>query len=417
MGGNLFTILTSTIKSKFASIVAKVRLWTSWSFVKTRIIGGIRDFFVKLMDVRPKNKNDYYTIFGWMVSKKLAYAIIVFVGVISLWYISVTTQVFSKFAMNGGLRTYAYNNVLLRLAKNRVRIKGKSGYLAYEGEVDKGFVTGAGNLYSPSKVLLYSGAFLKNKYEGEGTQYYDDGTMHYTGTFHENLYEGTGKLYRQDGTEEYEGEFMQGLKEGQGVLYDQGNNKLYEGSFASDDIVYSELLGKGVDEIRAKYLGHQTLYESGDFGQGQMVVVLSDIDALYLSESDDSASDEGAKATAVYVLDDRFRSGSAVAKNVNELKSIFGEPFYEGNSNVILPEAVAINMLNSYKYVLNGSVTMDTDMVYSDDIVVNDFDRGYQVYIYSFKRGGLVYSFVGKDKDGYFEFYYITEGSEEEDAA
>ncbi len=417
MGDNLFTILTSTIKSRFASIVAKVRLWTSWSFVKTRIIGGIRDFFVKLMDVRPKHKNDYYTIFGWLVSKKLAYAVIIFVGVISLWYISVTTQVFSRFSLNGGLRTYAYNNVLLRLAKNRVRIKGKSGYLAYEGEVDKGFVTGQGNLYSPAAVLLYSGAFEKNKYEGAGTQYYDDGVMHYTGNFHENLYEGAGKLYRQDGTVEYEGEFMQGMKEGQGVLFDQGNNKLYEGSFASDDIVFSELLGKGADEIRSKYLGRQVLYEGGDFAENQSVIVLEDINALYLAQSDDSASDEGAKAVSVYVMSDEFHSGTVTAKNVNDLKALMGEPFYEGNSNVILPEAVAINRLNASSYAVNGSVTMDTDMVYSDDIIVNDFDRGYQVYIYSFKRGGLVYSFVGEGKDGDFDFYYITDGGGDDSAA
>ena len=115
MGTELFTVLLSSIKSRFATIVSKLRLWTSWNFIRTRIIGGIRDFFLKLMDVRPKHKDDYYTIFGWMVSKKLAYAIIVMVGVVSIWYIGTATKIFSNFGGNGGLRTYNYNSVLLRL--------------------------------------------------------------------------------------------------------------------------------------------------------------------------------------------------------------------------------------------------------------------------------------------------------------
>ncbi|MBQ1880111.1 MAG: hypothetical protein II156_00575, partial [Lachnospiraceae bacterium] len=119
MGDNLFSVLISTIKSRYAAIVSKLRLWLSWNYVRTRVIGGIRDFFFRLLDVRPKNKNDYFTIFGWMVSKRLAYAGIVIVGVLSLWYIGATTKIFSKLTSNGGLRTYSYNSVLLRLAKDK----------------------------------------------------------------------------------------------------------------------------------------------------------------------------------------------------------------------------------------------------------------------------------------------------------
>ena len=96
MGENLFSVLFSTIKSRFAPIVSKLRLWTSWNYVRTRVIGGIRDFFFRLLDVKPKNKNDYFTIFGWMVSKRLAYAVIIIVGVLSIWYIGATSKIYSK---------------------------------------------------------------------------------------------------------------------------------------------------------------------------------------------------------------------------------------------------------------------------------------------------------------------------------
>ncbi len=412
-GGNLFQVLFGTIKSKFASLVSKIKLWTSWSYLRTRITNLIKDFFYKLLDVRPKNKNDYYTMFGWMVSKRLAYFIIVMIGVLSLWYITATTNIFSSIGTTGGLRTYKYNSVLLRLANNKVRIKGRSDYIAYVGDVSKGYVTGQGELYSPNNVLLYSGAFLKNKYEGMGSQYYDSGSIHYIGNFHDNLYEGTGTLYREDGSVEYVGNFFQGMKEGQGKLQDGGNNAIYEGNFSSDEIVYSELLGKDASEIRQMYFGGQVLYEAVDDLGGGDAVYLKDINAICYEVSDGSAADDAPKTQAVYVLSDKFKIGSLAADSVQELNAIFGAPTYEGNSAAIFPEAVAINAVNVGEYAMNGKISMDTTENFSDDIVVNNFDRDYTVYVYTYERGDLIYSFVSNQAGSGFYFYSIMKASGE----
>ncbi len=417
MGDNLFSVLISTVKSRFASIVSKVRLWTSWNYIRTRVIGGIRDFFFRLMDVRPKNKNDYFSVFGWLVSKKLAYAAIIVIGVVSIWYISITSSIFSSLTQTGGLRTYAYNSVLLRLASNKVRITGKSGYVAYEGDVKDGYVTGEGVLYSPDNVLLYSGTFLKNLYEGTGTQYFNSGILHYTGGFHKNLYEGNGILYREDGSEEYDGEFVAGMKEGTGKLYDSGGNTIFEGSFSCDDIVYSSLLGKTAEEVRSMYFGKQVLYEQDpSIGTG-FAVLMKDIGALYYAEGDGSASDDNEKVQSVFVLSKQFRSGMVEADDISDLKQIFGEPVYEGNSAVIMPEAVAINVLNASSMAVSGRVNMNTTETYTDDIIINDFDTTYPVYIYTFNRGNLIYSFVCNMKGGYFDFYEIMESGADDDAA
>ncbi len=412
MGENLFNVLFSTIKSRFAAIVSKLRLWLSWNYVRTRVIGGIRDFFYKLLDVKPKNKSDYFTVFGWMISKRLAYTAIIIIGVLSLWYIGATTKIYDKLTQHGGLRTYSYNSVLLRLAKDKVRIKAKSGYIAYEGDVSKGYVTGQGTLYSPNNIMLYNGAFEKNRYEGEGSQYYDSGALHYTGNFHENLYEGEGKLYREDGTEEYEGTFFAGMKEGHGKLVDGGNNAIYDGNFSADEIVYSELLGKSADEIRAMYFGKQILYEENPDMGSDSVMYLKDINCMYLAQSDGSAADDSSKATQVVVLKDVFRSGTTEASDIQSLKAMLGDPIYEGNSAVILPEAIAINIMNDNRRTINGKVEMDVTEVYSDDIIVNSFDSDYPVYVYSFERGGLVYSFVCRERGGKFEFYEIMDGGD-----
>ncbi|MCR4591203.1 MAG: hypothetical protein K5668_10335 [Lachnospiraceae bacterium] len=417
MGENLFSVLFSTIKSRFAAIVSKVKLWTSWNFIRTRIIGGIRDFFFGLLDVRPKHKNDYFTVFGWMVSKKLAYAAIIIIGVLSIWYIGATSTIFSSLTNTGGLRTYNYDSVLLRLASNRVRIKAKSGYVAYEGAVKDGYVTGDGVLYNPDGVTLYSGTFEKNCYEGNGTQYFDNGVMHYNGEFHENRYQGNGILYREDGTEEYEGGFFGGLKDGEGKLYDSGGNTIFAGSFASDNIVYSSLLGKTAEEVRSMYMGKQVLYEENENIGTDFAVLMNDINALYYASSDGGASDDSEKVQAVYILSDEFRTGEKSADEISELKSIFGEPVYEGNSAVIMPEAVAINILNNSRHTLNGRVKMDTTENYSDDIIINAIDDTYNVYIYTFNKGDLVYSFVCNQKGGHFEFYEIMDSGADDDAA
>ena len=53
MGGNeLLSILIQTVKSKMTGFITKLRLYTSWGFIKTKIVIKIRDFFTNLLAVR-----------------------------------------------------------------------------------------------------------------------------------------------------------------------------------------------------------------------------------------------------------------------------------------------------------------------------------------------------------------------------
>ena len=409
MGQNLFSVLISTIKSRFAPIVTKIRLWTSWNFIRTKITSGVRDFFLKILNIKPKNKDDYYTVFGWMISKRLAYAIIIIIGVLSIWYISASTSLFAKLTEHDGLRTYKYSSVLLRLAEGKVRILGKSGFLAYEGDVSKGYVTGHGTLYSPRAITIYDGEFEKNMFEGTGTEYYDNGSIWYNGTFHRNLFEGSGTLFREDGTRAYEGGFLAGRKDGRGQLFDLGGDVIYDGNFSSDQIIFSELIGKSPEDIRTMYSGKQIMYENGTGnGNGSLAMHLSDIDAVYYAESDGSAADDTVKIRSVCVLSDIFRIGEEEADDAARLTSMLGDPIYEGNSNVTFQEAVSINILNDEARTYKGKVGMDVNAAFTDDIVVNSYDTGYSVYLYTFLRGDLTYTFVCRTKGGNFYFYEIS---------
>lgn len=410
MGNNLIQVLLASIKAKITPLVTKFRQLTSENFIRARLIAKIRQFFVMIFDVRPKNKKDYYEVGGWLVSKKLAYAVVIVVGVLSMIYLVSIRSMYLPQKQEGGIKTYDYDDVMLRFAKGNVRIRGKSGYLAYDGEVEKGSVTGYGNLYGVDGTLLYQGNFSKNKYEGSGTQYYADGTMHYKGNFSDNLYEGTGKLYRENGTLAYDGEFARGMKDGTGKLYAAGDKPVYEGSFSKDQLVYSALLGKSTSEVAQAYSGSRVIYRS----ESDFTVLMPDIQALYVGVTDEENLEEQVMVDSVYVLKDSIMLGDRQCTTINDLKEVFGEIVYEGNSIVTLPEAVAINYLNTKKQTMNGSVELETTDEYTDVMTVDRIQDDYPVYLYSFRKDGLLYTFVCKDKNDTFSFYSIMgeEGAE-----
>lgn len=403
-------MLLASIKAKITPLVTKFRQITSENFIRTRVIAKIREFFVLLFDVRPKNKKDYYEVFGWLISKKLAYAIVVVIGALSMIYLVSIRSMYLPQKQTDGIKTYDYDDVMLRFAKGKVRIRGKSGYLAYEGDVEKGSVTGSGNLYGVDGTLLYQGEFAQNEYEGSGTQYYPDGTMHYKGAFSGNLYEGTGKLYRENGTLSYDGEFARGMKEGTGKLYAAGDKPVYEGSFSKDQLVYSALLGKSTAEVAQAYTGSRVIYRN----DSDFTVLMPDIQALYIGVTDEANLEEQVMVDSVYVLKDSILIGDQECTTIKDLKAAFGEIVYEGNSIVTLPEAVAINYLNTKKQTMNGSVELETTDEYTDVITVNRIQDDYPVYLYSFRKDGLLYTFVCKDKNDTFSFYSIMseEGAE-----
>lgn len=402
MGDNLFRVLLASAKAKITPFVTKVKMWTSWNFIRTRVISKIRDFFTSLLDVRPRHKKDYYSVLGWLVSRRLAMAVVVVIGVLSVYYLySIHSTLIS--ARAEGIKTYGYDSVMLRFANEKVRIKGKSGYLAYEGDVKSGTVTGYGTLYNPAGTVVYQGNFDKNMYQGNGTRYFDSGILMYTGNFQENLFDGNGKLYRENGSLAYEGEFALGKKNGNGKLYDNGSNLVYTGSFSQDELLYSALLGKKVSEVADAYKGKRTLYEDSQ----NFAVVLEDIDAMYTGWGESQTLDDEMAVDRVLVFRDSFPAGGKNLATIEELKNFFGAEDYQGNSEVNMPEAVAINWIADHKGGSLRRVDMELTSEYEDYLIVEDYDVAYTVYIYSFHKDGLIYTFICQDRGENFSFYSI----------
>lgn len=401
--GNLFQILLSAIKAKIVPVWTKIKLWTNISFIRTRIFTVIRHFFTKMLDIRPRDKKDYYHIFGWMVSRRLAVALMLVVGVLSLYYLFVVNPP-SVFSSSGdGIKTYSYNSIPLRFTKGNVRILAKSKYVAYEGEVAKGAANGRGTLYRRDGSTVYEGMFENNKYNGDGRLYFETGQIQYTGSFKDNLPDGQGKEFRENGTLLYEGAFADGVREGAGNLYNEAGRQAFAGNFTGGNLIYSDFLGKSTAEAGEMYMGGRTVYTDGSW----FAVDMADIGAVYFGQQESGTLDESIQIEGVYILEDNFPFGGEQYSSISGLEGLFGRAEYEGNAYLNMPEAACIHILNQSGNAFYGDVEGTWDAVYADAVNVAEFDQEYSVYLYTFEKDGLRYTFYCKDRTGEFSMYLI----------
>lgn len=402
---NLREIIINSLRNRILPLVTRIQLFLSPSYLWGRAGEFIRTFLQRTLNVRPRDKDDYYPMARWLVSKRLAYAIVIFLGVGCLAYLITSKDSLVPGKGNNHIKTYDYNNILLKFAKGQVRIRGKSGYLAYEGEVSDAACNGSGKLMNPKGVVVYQGTFEASKYEGTGKMFYEDGTLHYTGAFHQNQFEGDGKLYRPSGLMEYEGTFSQNMKDGFGTLYDAAGEQVYAGEFSMDEVLYASLLGKTTEEMATTYSGKRKLYVNGV----ERVRVCEDIGAMTEELFDDNSIDSNATVTAVYVLSDSIRIGGRRYEAFEELRAELGEETYIGESYATLPELLVINRLNesSDADVINGPAEITETNKFTEYTEVEGFQEDYVVWLHSYEKDGLVYNFVSSREDDEFVFYYV----------
>lgn len=400
---SLFQGFINAMKARITPLWTKIRLLTNPTYLKGEVLRRLIHYFRKMTDVQPRDKNDYYGFFGWLVSKRLAFLIVVAIGIFSAYYVTFVQPLSSYSAAAGGIKTYSYRSVPLRFTEGKVRILAKSKYIAYEGMVAKGAAEGMGKLFRKDGSMVYEGQFVNSEFHGTGTSYYPTGQVQYSGAFQHNLYTGTGRLYRQNGSLEYDGTFLEGMKEGEGTLYDSGSNKVFTGNFSKDHLLYTDFLGKNTAEAAQVYTGDKTVYTDDE----NFVVAMPDIDALYCGNQSEANLEDTVVIDGVYVTSNEFFFGDRTYTHVAELQQLFGDPIYEGNAYVTMPEAVAIHRMNQTAPALNGDVSGSWDQYLKDAIYVNDYDKSYSIYLYTFVQEDIRYTFFCKDRSGSFEMYLL----------
>lgn len=381
-------MLLSTVRARIMLIWAKLRMWTNPVFLKNKVLAQIRVFFVQLLDVRPRNQKDYYPVFRWLISKRLAFALVVGIGIVSVLYMSSVLPI-GLFTSGTSIPTYGYRSLALKFYSGQVRITARQGYVAYDGQVSGGAANGTGCLYNAEGTPVYEGQFAENRYNGQGTLYYDNGNTHYMGTFSDNLFHGTGSCYRPNGVLEYNGEYVFGVRMGKGTLYDNVGKPVYTGNFANDAIVYQDFLQRPVSEIAQMYTGTSVVYR----GEEENCAYLPDINAIYSVQDGADTLENEWKIERIYVLSGEAALSNGVCANLREVMQALGEPVYYGTVWVNLSEAVASNVLSAQENSPVASVKMNTSQPFTDVYDVSSYDKNAQLYLYSFRQDDLMYHF------------------------
>lgn len=403
MERNIFQVFSNAVKRKVKPILAKVSSFFRPSSVKSRATSAADRAITKSMNFKPKDEHDYYGIGRWLVSKRLAFFCVILVGVIGLYYFLVMSPVNFFDSSSDGIRVYSYKSIPLRFVSGIVKIKSKNGDIAYKGEVSKGMANGSGSLFYPDGTTMYEGGFKNNQYNGEGTEYYASGIAHFAGNFVNNQPDGQCASYRENGSKEYEGDFRNGLPDGTVSYYDSSSNIIYKGSYSQGLLLYTDLVGKGSDEIAKMYTGERIIF----FNDTTYLVVLKDINAVYGGDADQNPLEDTISADSTYVYQNECYISGKACHNINELKNLLGEPVYEGNTYLNMSEVIALKNSPLTNETSAMNIWVETQSEVNDVYEIQDYYREQLAYIYTFNYEGIQYTFYCNDKNGDFMMYLL----------
>lgn len=360
--------------------------------ILARIKTILRKVLDKIFHIRPRDKDDYYSVGRFLVSRRLVSMVIFLMGIVGAYYlIVVRAGVFSGGAND--VKIYNYDSIRLRFADDTVKIRTESGYIGYYGDVSKGKANGKGILYSAKDIMRYSGAFKDSEYCGNGMLYGDNSNLMYSGEFAHNEFQGKGTLYRENGSKEYTGDFDDGKKSGNGKLYDSANNEIYKGNFLGDEINYNELLGKSTTEISDIYTGKRTIYSKDD----EFVVNMEDIDTYYVGNSSTNTLDDEVMVNEIYVKKNECVINGERVDSITDIRNLLGNVGFEGKSYITLKEAVVLDKFTKAE----GSL--------DDAVLVKDYEKNKELYLTMFECDDLQYTFYSTDKSDTFIMYSVEE--------
>ena len=103
---NLRNILIYALRGRILPFFTRLRMLLNPTFLIGRIAEKIRHFMRVLLDVRPRSKDDYYPMARWLVSKRLAYAIVIIVGIICTIYILSSRTALFPGRTDSNIKTY-----------------------------------------------------------------------------------------------------------------------------------------------------------------------------------------------------------------------------------------------------------------------------------------------------------------------
>lgn len=402
---SLFTAVKSAVRKRIYPMWYAIKRYSNPSVLKVKLFVPIRKFLTNILNVKPRSGTDYVPVARYLVSRRLVLAIVILAGVGCAYYI--TTIMPDDLFGASAVSRYRYDSWILKFHTGEVQILAEDGYVAYEGYVEGAYCTGTGSLYDSDGNVVYTGDFDKSAFNGTGTSYYPTGVVKHTGAYVNNLYHGTGQDYYATGILAYTGAYVEGYRTGEGVLNNYAGTQIYQGTFQSDYIVYQNLLGKSSQELDSHYSGNSTVYSSNT----EYVVTMEEIDALYGLADGANSLNETWPVERILVLESEIQIEGQIFTSINALTAYLGQPNYMGTAWVNLEEAVAINTLYEAGREDFGQVSMSGNSVFQEVYTINSYDTAVEVYIYTYLRYGIGYTFyapmAGQDSFGFYALELI----------
>ncbi len=260
---SLFKRITTAVTSPFRKLLTSfmrlfnVNIWTA------KIIKPLTKFVKQALNLKPKSKEEYYTVGRFLVFKKVFLVIVIVACAGIFLYFTMfadpvqTSPTVATPAVTS--ENFDFDDMAVKDYTGVANIISSTGEVVYTGNIESGVVQGTGTLHNRDGIKVYEGEFAENKYEGMGVKYFENGAQQYVGQFSNNLYHGEGNMYYADGVLQYSGMFANGEFAGEGELYNQEGTLLYTGNFLGGDYH-----GTGIS-----YFPDGTKRYEGEFFEGQ----------------------------------------------------------------------------------------------------------------------------------------------------
>ena len=92
----------------------------------------------------------------------------------------------------------------------------------------------------------------------------------------------------------------------------------------------------------------------------------------------------------VYVLNSELIYGQTVISSLDDLTKVMGEPEFQGNTYITLPEAVAVELINQKGNPLNIDTQLETAAVYDEVQTVKSYRTMSEIYLYVYQTDDLI---------------------------
>ena len=396
---HIFETLLLTIRAKGIGFWTTARLLFNPTYWRVTLFSKLRIFFTSLWNVKPRDRLDYYTVYKWMVSKRLAFAIVIVIGIACGYFILMMQPVYGV-SGNDAIHAYDYDSIPLKYKSGVVKILAKDKHVAYVGNVIEGFCEGEGKLYDADNNLIYEGAFANSMFNGQGKLFYPSGSLKFDGTFVDNEFSGAGRHYAPSGTMSYEGSFLHGKEGGLGTKFNSAGNPILKGNFVFGGFAFAELLGKTTEQAAQMYMGKTQVYSI----DAEYCVAMVEAGAVYAVEPAVQKLEDTLVIDRIFVEDSAVYLNGQELNNINDLTKSLGEPYYYGSTWITLPEAVLF--YNSAEKEAVEKPKLNLTETFQDVFTVVGYDKNQEVYIYVYPFEGLLYTFycVSAEESGFLAY-------------